>query len=203
MGSQQGGRVRLRAPTPDDGAALLALNRESVALHHPWTTPPTTPEQYAAYLERCARTDTAGLLVCRAADGVVMGAITFSQIFYGPLQSAYLGYYIGQPYAGQGYMREALAHALDHAFGPLRLHRVEANIQPGNTASLALVQRLGFTREGYSRRYLFIAGAWRDHERYAMLAEDWEGLRAIWYARPGFGVEDSPADPPDGRGADG
>ena len=64
------------------------------------------------------------------------------------------------------------------AFGPLRMHRVGANIQPGNGASIALVRRLGFTREGYSRRYLFIDGDWRDHERFAMLAEDWAAIRA-------------------------
>jgi [ribosomal protein S5]-alanine N-acetyltransferase len=129
-------------------------------------------------VERCARDDVAGLLVCRAADGAVMGAITLSQIFYGPLQSAYMGYYIGAAYAGQGYMAEAVGLAFDHAFGALRLHRVEANIQPGNQASLALVRRLGLAHEGFSRRYLFIDGDWRDHERFAMLAEDWALLRA-------------------------
>ena len=170
-------RLTLRPPTAADGPALIALNRASRELHHPWIAPPTTEEGYAGYLERCARDDVAGLLVCRAKDGAVMGAITLSQIFYGPLQSAYMGYYIGAPFAGQGYMREALGLALDHAFGPLRLHRVEANIQPGNGASLALVRRLGFTREGFSRRYLFIDGDWRDHERFAMLAEDWALLR--------------------------
>lgn len=174
-------RVALRPPAAEDEAELLALNRASAAHYSPWVSPPTTPEAFAAYLERCARPDVAGRLACRAADGAIMGAVTLSQIFYGPLQSAYMGYYIGAPYAGRGYMREAVALALDHAFGPLRLHRVEANVQPANRASLALVRRLGFTREGYSRRYLFIDGDWRDHERFAMLAEDWSTLRAkVW-----------------------
>jgi ribosomal-protein-alanine N-acetyltransferase len=172
------GRVYLRAPTAADGPALIALNRASRELHHPWVAPPTSEEAYAAYLERCARDDVAGLLVCGVGDGAVMGAITLSQIFYGPLQSAYMGYYIGAPFAGQGHMIEALGLALDHAFGPLRLHRVEANIQPANLASIALAHRLGFTREGFSRRYLFIDGEWRDHERFAMLAEDWAAIRA-------------------------
>lgn len=170
-------RVTLRAPAPADGPALIATNLASRALHHPWVAPPVTEEAFAAYLERCARADVAGLLVCRIADGAVMGAVTLSQIFYGSLQSAYMGYYIGAAFAGQGYMREALGLALDHAFGPLGLHRVEANIQPANSASIALVRRLGFTREGFSRRYLFIDGDWRDHERFAMLAEDWATLR--------------------------
>jgi len=75
-------------------------------------------------------------------------------------------------------MTEALALALAVAFGRLRLHRVEANIQPGNIPSLALVRRAGFRREGLSRRYLRIARRWRDHERWALLAEDWRGRRA-------------------------
>ncbi|MBP1468769.1 GNAT family N-acetyltransferase [Candidatus Chloroploca sp. M-50] len=166
-------RVFLRPPTPTDEAALLHVNQASIGHHTPWIFPPTTAEQFSAYLDRCAQADTWSRLVCQREDGAVMGAITLSQIFYGPLQSAYVGYYIGAAYARQGFMREAIALALDAAFGPLQLHRIEANIQPGNHASRALVQRLGFTREGYSRRYLFIAGEWRDHERYAMLAEDW------------------------------
>jgi [ribosomal protein S5]-alanine N-acetyltransferase len=177
MSSRPPARVLLRPPTSHDEAALIAVNQASVAHHHPWVAPPLTPEAYQGYLERCARPDVAGLLVCRAEDGAVMGAVTLSQIFYGPLQSAYMGYYIGAPFAGKGYMAEALALTLDHAFGPLRLHRVEANIQPGNVASLTLARRVGFTREGFSRRYLFIDGAWRDHERFAMLAEDWTALR--------------------------
>jgi ribosomal-protein-alanine N-acetyltransferase len=178
MAAERMGRVELRSPIAADEAAFLALNRASAAHYRPWVNPPTTPEGFAAYLERCARDDVAGLLVCRVADGALMGAITLSQIFYGPLQSAYMGYYIGAPYAGQGYMGEAVGLALDHAFGALRLHRVEANLQPANQASLALVRRLGFTHEGFSRRYLFIEGDWRDHERFAMLAEDWALLRA-------------------------
>ncbi|HMQ34290.1 MAG TPA: GNAT family protein [Chloroflexaceae bacterium] len=174
-----GARVRLRFPTAADEAALCALNRASAAHYAPWVSPPADPAQYAAFLERAARPDVAALLICGAADDAPMGAVVLSQIFYGPLQSAYMGYYIGAPYAGQGYAAEGVALALDYAFGPLALHRVEANIQPGNTASLALVRRLGFTREGFSRRYLLIGGAWRDHERFAILAEDWASKRGV------------------------
>jgi ribosomal-protein-alanine N-acetyltransferase len=113
------------------------------------------------------------LLICRLDDEAILGAINLNEIVRGPAQSAYLGYWIGVRHARQGYMTEALPLALRHTFRTLRLHRVEANILPVNRASLALVRRAGFRREGYSPRYLEIAGRWADHERWALLAEDW------------------------------
>jgi len=106
-------------------------------------------------------------------SGELAGVINVSEIVRGVFQSGYLGYYAFIPHAGQGHMTEGLALALRWVFGEMRLHRVEANIQPGNDASLALVRRLGFRREGLSPRYLKITGRWRDHERWAITAEDW------------------------------
>lgn len=111
----------------------------------------------------------------RRADDAILGAVEVSQIVLGAFRSAYLGYQLGAPYVRQGYMSEALALVLAYGFGPLGLHRLEANVRPENAASIALVRRLGFTREGYSRRYLKVGGRWRDHERWAILAEDWRG----------------------------
>jgi ribosomal-protein-alanine N-acetyltransferase len=85
-----------------------------------------------------------------------------------------LGYYAIVPFAGQGLMREGLQLMLQYAFQELQLHRIEANIQPENTASIALVKQCGFSKEGFSKRYLKIGGDWRDHERWALGVEDWE-----------------------------
>lgn len=112
------------------------------------------------------------LLVCRNEDGAIVGIFSLSQIFYGPFCNAYLGYYAFVPFAGQGYMREGIRLVLRHAFDALDLHRLQANIQPGNMSSIALVRGAGFTKEGLSRRYLMIAGAWQDHEQWTLLVED-------------------------------
>jgi ribosomal-protein-alanine N-acetyltransferase len=166
-------RLYLRHPTAADEPELTALNRASADFHRPWVRPPTTSEEFAAYLARAAGDDFEGLLLCKKADDAIVGVVNFSQIFRGGFQNAYSGYYLGAAYAGQGYMTEGLGLALDHAFGPLGLHRIEANIQPANLASKAVVARLGFRLEGFSPRYLKVAGRWRDHERWAILSEEW------------------------------
>lgn len=166
-------RVLLEPPRPADEAALLQMNRASLEFHRGRAFTPTTHEHYARYLAACRQPNFLGLLVKRRADGAVVGAVELSQIVLGVFRSAYLGYYLGAAYAGQGLMSEAIALTLNHAFTTMGLHRVEANIQPDNAPSLALVAKLGFLREGYSRRYLKIRGRWRDHERWAILAEDW------------------------------
>ena len=166
--------VALRQPRKQDCKELTALVRASLRLHRGLVYPPTDASQFATFLERCERPDCICRFICRIRDGAIVGAINLSQIYGGGFRSAYLGYYVGEPFAGRGYMTEALQLMLRYAFQVLRLHRVEANIQPGNIASLALVKRAGFVREGYSRRYLKIGGRWRDHERWAILAENWK-----------------------------
>jgi [ribosomal protein S5]-alanine N-acetyltransferase len=141
-----------------------------------WVSTAATGRAFAAYLARAKQPSGACRLIRRRADGALVGAINLTEIVRGSFQSGYLGYYIGAAYAGQGYMTEALQLMLRLAFRQLRLHRVEANIQSTNHASLRLVRRAGFRREGYSPRYLKIAGRWRDHERWALLVEDWRPL---------------------------
>ncbi|WP_320672032.1 GNAT family N-acetyltransferase [Patulibacter defluvii] len=166
------GRVTIRPPRPEDAPAFLAAMRASVAFHAPWATPPTTQEAFADYLRRCDGDDFAGFLLHRHEDGALVGYANLSQLVHGPLCSAYLGYNAVAGHEGRGYLTEGVAQVLLAAFGPLRLHRVEANIQPGNDPSLALARRLGLRREGFSPRYLRIGGAWRDHERWALLADE-------------------------------
>ncbi|HZJ42411.1 MAG TPA: GNAT family protein [Pyrinomonadaceae bacterium] len=172
-----GTRLRLRQPRESDSAELLRLNRASSRLHRGLVSPPKTEDEFQTYMEFSRRDDCRSFLICLAADGSIVGAITLSQIFMKGFRSAYLGYYIGEQHASRGYMTEALQLILNYAFERLELHRVEANIQPGNVASIALVRRAGFTQEGYSRRYLKISGRWRDHERWALLAEDRKQVR--------------------------
>jgi ribosomal-protein-alanine N-acetyltransferase len=183
--SRRGGLVFLRAARPDDRDEFLRLNRASRRLHRGWASPPVTSRQFTAYLARRRRSSSPGFLICRATDGAIVGGINFSEIVRGSFQSAYLGYQIGAPFARRGYMTEAIRVALTFAFTRLGLHRVEANIQPGNRPSLALVRRAGFRREGLSRRYLKIGGRWRDHERWALLAEDWRGTARRRARKPG------------------
>jgi ribosomal-protein-alanine N-acetyltransferase len=171
-------RVLLRVPTIKDRAEFIALNRGSKHANRGLITMPTTNEQFAAFLKRSKTESSICFFICLVADGSIIGAASLSQIFRGGFQNAYLGYYVASPYAGHSYMTEALQLMLRYAFKNLKLHRLEANIQPSNTASIALVKRAGFVLEGYSERYLKVCGRWRDHERWAITAEGWKSQTA-------------------------
>jgi ribosomal-protein-alanine N-acetyltransferase len=170
-GNEGASRVILRELIPADQDEFLGLARTSTGLHHPWYTLPTKPEAFEAYLARLSRPGTEGRLVCLREGGAMAGVIIVDSIIRGRFQSASLSYAAFAPAAGRGYMSEGLGLVLRYAFGDLRLHRLEANIQPANRASLALVRRQGFRKEGYSPDMLFIDGAWRDHERWAITRE--------------------------------
>jgi [ribosomal protein S5]-alanine N-acetyltransferase len=164
----QGARVTLRPPVSGDEREFVELARASADLHRPWTAVPSSPEEFRAYLGRYQRPSEESLLVCLRSTGAIAGVVNINSIIRGRFQCGSLGYAAFAPAAGRGYLTEGLGLVLRHAFQELRLHRLEANIQPGNEASLRLVRRLGFRREGYSPEMLFIDGAWRDHERWAI-----------------------------------
>ncbi|HYC82190.1 MAG TPA: GNAT family N-acetyltransferase [Solirubrobacterales bacterium] len=170
----EGTRVMLLPAARRDRADFVAAMRASADLHQPWISPPLDDDAFDAVLARARGESFEFLLVRRRSDGAIAGYFDVSQIIRGPLQSAFLGYGGVAALSGQGYMSEGLRLLLRYVFVDLRLHRIEANIQPGNERSLALVRRAGFVREGFSERYLKIGGRWRDHERWAIRLEQWQ-----------------------------
>jgi [ribosomal protein S5]-alanine N-acetyltransferase len=145
-----------------------------------------TPQAFRAMRRAVLRRATLGAtlpFVVRV-DGQLAGQVTIDNVVRGALRSGNLGYWIDRAVAGRGVASLAVALVCDHAFGPARLHRLQADIRPENGPSQRLVQRLGFRHEGLFRRYLDIDGDWRDHETFALLAEDQpDGVLAHWRAR--------------------
>lgn len=175
----EGETVYLFEPTRDSADDFLAMTNASQQFHQPWVFPATEARRYRGYLDRLAEGRSFGFCLGRLEDDALLGVINVNDVIYGGFRSASLGYYIGADFARRGYMSQGLALVLDRAFTTLQLHRLEANIQPHNTASLALIQRLGFRKEGFSPAFLQIDGVWRDHERWSMLSEDWLGASGL------------------------
>jgi ribosomal-protein-alanine N-acetyltransferase len=179
------GRVRLRPPQPGDWRAWARLRADSRAFLVPWE--PTWPHDAltrGAFRRRLAqyraemRHDTGyAFLIFRQQDRQLVGGVSVSNIRRGVAQSASLGYWMGEAYARQGYMTEALTATLDFAFDTLGLHRVEAACLPSNQASRGLLAKVGFREEGYAREYLRINGIWQDHVLFAVLRRDLRGGR--------------------------
>ncbi len=168
-------RVVVNHVQAGDGAELVAANLASVALHEPWVLPCRDQVSFLGYLARCDGDRSLGFIARERDSGRIVGVINLSEIVRGFFQSAYMGYYAVAGMNGRGLMGEAVSLVVTHAFRQVGLHRIEANIQPTNEASRALAKRLGFRQEGYSPRYLKIDGEWRDHERWAILSEEWPG----------------------------
>lgn len=169
----RGTSVYLYAPSRDAGADYLAMTQSSKTYHRPWVFPATDMRRYKAYLERIAKGRTHGYFVARNEDDRLAGVVNINDIMLGGFRSGSLGYYADMELAGSGYMTEGLALVLDQAFTVLDLHRLEVNVQPANAASIAVVRKIGFRKEGFSPKFLQIDGVWRDHERWAILDEEW------------------------------
>jgi ribosomal-protein-alanine N-acetyltransferase len=177
----EGPRVGIRHFTYEDGAEFTARARESKDLHHPWLFPPDSAQAYEAYAGRLIEDRTkAGFLVCEkdpdpasgdAPGSSIAGFVNINNIVEGGFLSGALGYGAFAHAAGRGLMREGLDLVVRYEFGPMRLHRLEINVQPGNAASIALARSCGFHLEGFSPRMLYLDGAWRDHQRWAITAE--------------------------------
>lgn len=130
-----------------------------------------TPESFSAYVERFDRPTHEGFVLRLRETGAIVGGVNINDIVRGTIRSGALGYAAYASTEGRGYMTEGLRLVMAYAFGDLGLHRLEADIQPANVASVRLVKRPGFEREGYSPRFQYLDGAWRGHERWAVTAE--------------------------------
>ena len=148
---------------------FAAAARRSRSLHGQWVSPPTEASAAAGLASRRQGPADYGFIVHECESTRIAGYIEITNIVRGPLQSGYLGYYMFKGYEGKGFMKRALETIIKRAWEVHKLHRLEANIQPGNVASIGLVKALGFHQEGYSPRYLKLRGRWRDHERWAIL----------------------------------
>lgn len=169
---REGSRTALRRPQADDLAELQLLIESSKELHLPWVELDGRAGSVEAYLRNCRSERADAFLVCEGVGHKIAGVFNLSEIVRGVLQSAYLSFYVHADLQGQGLMAEGLDLVIAEAFEDMGLHRIEANIQPGNDRSKRLVERCGFRLEGFSPRYLKIGGQWRDHERWALTVED-------------------------------
>ncbi|RIK87603.1 MAG: 30S ribosomal protein S5 alanine N-acetyltransferase [Hyphomicrobiales bacterium] len=180
----RGEYVLLRAPRHSDYLEWAALRRESRAFLEPWEPRWASDElersgwrqRMRRYREDFAAGTAIAYLIFENATGRLVGGITMGNIRYGVSQSAQIGYWTGERHAGRGYMQDAVRTLVAHAFGTMRLHRIEAACIPGNARSIRVLEKAGFEREGLLRSYLRINGTWQDHYIYARIAGE---------ARPG------------------
>jgi ribosomal-protein-alanine N-acetyltransferase len=180
MPAVTGAGVLLRPPQPGDHAEWAALRETSRSFLTPWE--PVWPEDdltrgaFRRRLKRYAedqRNDLAyAFLIFRTQDNVLVGGLTLANIRRGVAQAGSIGYWVGAPFAHRGYMTAAVRALIPFCFQSLRLHRLEAACIPTNGASIGLLEKTGFKREGYARGYLCINGAWQDHLLYARLKDD-------------------------------
>jgi ribosomal-protein-alanine N-acetyltransferase len=177
----QGRGVSLRVPQMSDYAAWAELRALSRAHLVPWE--PAWPRDDLSrsafrrrmrHYQREAREDAGyAFLLFETQQDRLVGGLSLSNIRRGVTQAVTLGYWLGAPYFGRGYMTEAVRAAVPHCFDALKLHRIEAAAQSSNAASVRVLERMGFVQEGLARRYLKINGEWQDHLLFALLAEDW------------------------------
>lgn len=154
----------------EHAAEFAAAAKRSRSLHRPWVSPPQTPEAVVVLASRRQGPADYGYVVRHLKSDALVGYVDITNIVRGVFKSGYLAYYVFSGHERNGYMTEGLRAVVRYAFDELGLHRLEANIRPENSVSIALVRKVGFNREGYSPRYLKVGGRWRDHERWAILA---------------------------------
>ncbi len=176
-------RLVLRPPRPGDVPELRRLLRRNAAHLAPWSPKPTPGEDPASLtvLSKSVLVERRGwrqdskyvfLVTAREKGAPILGRVALSQVCRGPMQAAYLGYWMDHERQGQGLTTEAVRAVLGFAFGTARLHRVQLNVMPRNAASHRVVAKVGARKEGMALRYLEIAGVWEDHVMYAVTVEE-------------------------------
>lgn len=162
-------RVAIRPVAASDQRPFVVASRLSIALHSPWVDAPQDAAAFRSYVERFDGKHHFGFVVLAPGSMEIAGAINLTNVVLGAFRSGYLSYFAFHGYANQGIMSQGLRAVVRYAFSTLALHRLEANIQPANVASIALVRSCGFQKEGFSPAYLKVRGRWRDHERWAIV----------------------------------
>ena len=178
----RGPRVLLRPYRLEDFAAWREVRLANVDWLERWEPLGPAGDRYSyeefarsvSYADGQARGDRGYRFAVWEDDGL-RGQVTLNEISRGALQSAYVGYWVDGRHAGRGIIPEAVRVVLGFAFGPLRLHRVQASIIPRNTASIRVAEKLGMRLEGLALRYIQINGVWEDHYFFALTAEEWHG----------------------------
>ena len=179
----RGGGLQLRAPQMSDflqWAHLRETSRNYLTPWEPiWPSDDLTRAGYRRRLRRYAEDIAADksypFVVFRESDGAMIGGVTLANVRRGIVQAGTIGYWTGEAFAGQGYMTRALRVLLPFVFSELNLHRIEAACIPSNNASVRVLEKCGFVREGLARRYLCINGVWQDHFLFGLLNEDFCG----------------------------
>lgn len=167
--------ILIREPQLSDEQQFLDTMQRSQTLHSPWVVAPRIPEEFQSYIQRSLQPNNKNLLALNDSEDII-GVFNLSEIVRGAFQNAYLGFYASIDFQRRGMMSAAMKLVLEYAFVELKLHRIEANIQPGNLKSINLVKKNAFRKEGYSPRYLKINNVWCDHLRFAMTYEDWKNF---------------------------
>ncbi|MDF1761088.1 MAG: GNAT family N-acetyltransferase [Coxiellaceae bacterium] len=162
--------ISIRQLQASDQQAFLTASMASVDLHQSLIVAPTTENDFKKYLTKYK--DERNFCFLVLANNELAGVVNLNEVVRGVFRSAYSGYFVFKGFESRGVMTAGLKQVIQHAFEVLDLHRIEANVQPSNAPSVALVKRCGFKKEGYSPKYLFIDNQWRDHERWAILADD-------------------------------
>lgn len=172
---ERGELVFLRRPSVEDRDEWVALRESCLDFLLPWEPRQNVrseAERWTSFFQTSNTDDRQRFLICENASGAIVGYVGLNDIRRGVMQSCNAGYWIGARFTRKGYMTEGLRMAVGHAFRTLKLHRVEAGIQPNNTASIGVVKKLGFRYEGTALRLLEINGRWCDHERWAITSEE-------------------------------